>query len=144
MKEYAHQYLNQLNKKMKKRRTKSAKIAKSTKKNKIKKLKLLPSLREKRHYIVLVVEGKINEDKTKEIINKAILDFIGILGYAKAGPLFVETGKIKKNIYFIISVTTKYVDKIKASFALIDEPNLFFRCIGVSGTIKKSKRFLRS
>jgi len=113
------------------------------KKKKIKKkLKLIPSLREKRHYIVLTVEGKINEDKAKEIINKAILDFIGILGYAKAGPLFVETGKIKKKSYFIISVTTKYVDKVKASLALIDEPNLVFGTVGVSGTIKKSKRFL--
>ncbi len=113
------------------------------KKEKRKKLKLIPSLREKRHYLVLIVEGKAQEDKIKEIINKAILDFIGVLGYAKAGPLFVETGKIKNKIYFIISVTTKYVDKVKASLALIHEPSLSFRCVGVSGTIKKSRRFLK-
>ncbi|UZE94165.1 MAG: hypothetical protein IB618_01155 [Candidatus Pacearchaeota archaeon] len=112
------------------------------KQTKPKKLKLLPTLREKRHYIVITIEGKSNEDKVKEIINKAILDFIGILGYAKAGPLFVETGKINKKIYFIVSVTTKYVDKVKTSLALIDEKNLVFRCVGVSGTIKKSRRFL--
>ena len=78
-----------------------------------------------------------------EASTNGILDFIGILGYAKAGPLFVETGKIKKKSYFIISVTTKYIDKVKASVSLIREPSLSFRCVGVSGTIKKSKRFLK-
>ena len=119
--------------------------SKKGKSKKPKKLKLLPTLREKRHYIVIMVEcKKVDEDKCKEIINKAILDFLGILGYAKAGPIFVETGKINtKKGYFIISVTTKYVDKVKASLALIHEPGLFFRCVGVSGTLKKSRRFLK-
>lgn len=121
---------------MKKKKTTKAK-------KKPKKLKLLSTLREKRHYIIIFVEGKSEEEKVKEIINKAILSFIGILGYAKAGPIFVETEKINnKKIYFIISVTTKYIDKVKASLALIHEPELFFRCVGVSGTLKKSKRFL--
>ena len=117
------------------------------KKQKIKnkKLKLLPTLREKRHYIVLIAETKkADEKKLREIINRAILNFIGILGYAKAGPIFIGTEKINKNkIYFIISVTTKYTDKVKASLALIDEPGLSIKCAGVSGTIKKSKRFLK-
>lgn len=127
---------------------KTKKIKKTKKKTTTKKLKLLPSLKEKRHYLVLITETEeknidVDEIKIKEIINKAILDFLGILGYAKAGPLFVETGNIsRKKAYLIISVTTKYVNKVKAACALIHEPPLFFRCIGVSGTIKKSKRFL--
>ncbi|MCL6579258.1 MAG: hypothetical protein K6T73_07725 [Candidatus Bathyarchaeota archaeon] len=110
-----------------------------------KRLKLLPTLREKRHYIVIAVEAKdkeFEETVLKEIINKAILNFIGILGYAQAGPIFVESGIVGKKFYFIVSVTTKYVDKVKAAIALIDEPNLSFRSVGVSGTIKKSRRFL--
>jgi len=139
-------------KKITKRREKLKVKEKVKEKNKKKKLKLMPSLREKRHYVVVMTEEKkgenIKEEKIKEIINNTILDFIGILGYAKAGPIFVETGKIdnvreiKKRFYFIISVTTKYVDKVKAAISLINESSLVFRCIGVSGTIKKSKRFL--
>ncbi len=117
---------------------------KSKTKSRAKKLKLMPTLRENRHYLIIIIEGKINTEKAKEVINKAILSFIGIIGYAKAGPIFVETGEINnKKIYFIVSVTTKYVDKVKASVALIHEPELFFRCVGVSGTLKKSKRFLK-
>lgn len=118
------------------------------KKQEEKKLKLLPTLREKRHYLVVTVEIKekqrreFDETILKEIINKAIINFIGVLGYAQAGPIFVESGIIGKKFYFIISVTTKNVDKVKAAIALIDEPNFLFRTIGVSGTIKKSRRFL--
>ncbi len=132
------QLRGRLNYKMKKQKSKPAE----------KKLKLLPTLREKRHYIVLTAEAKdreIDEATLKDIINKAIINFIGVLGYAQAGPMFVESrvsGKTGKKIYFIISVTTKYVDKVKAAISLIDEPNLFFRSVGVSGTIKKTRRFL--
>ncbi len=112
---------------------------------KLKKLKLLPSLREKRHYLVLIInDKKLNNKKIKEIINKAILNFIGVLGYAKAGPLFVEMGqtgkrKTDENFYVILSVTTKHVDVVRASLALTN-----VKCIGVSGTIKKAKeKFLR-
>ena len=108
-----------------------------------KKIKMMPTLREKRHYLVLKAETKkqIDDKKIKEIINKAILRFIGILGYANAGPLFVEIKNHNKKTYVILSVTTKYVDHVKAAIALISKP--FITCVGVSGTIKKSKRFLK-
>ena len=102
-------------------------------KKKKKKLKLLPSLKEKRHYLVIKPEKSMSEKELKEKIEKAILDFIGILGYANSGPLFVE---LKKD-YAIVSITTKYVDKIKAALTLAN-----LRCVGVSGTIKKVRRFL--
>jgi RNase P/RNase MRP subunit POP5 len=104
-----------------------------------KKIKLMPTLREKRHYVVLIGEGA--EQELKKIIEKAILDFIGTLGYAKAGPLFIEGGKNKGNVYFIVSVVTGYVDAVKSAMALIKKPRV--KCIGVSGTIKKAKRFLK-
>jgi len=105
-----------------------------------KKIKLMPTLREKRHYIVVISEDK-SERETKEIIDRAILDFIGTLGYAKAGPLFIESCKADDKVYFIISVVTKYVDSVKAAVALIKKPRV--QCVGVSGTIKKAKRFLK-
>lgn len=117
-----------------------------------KKLNLMPTLREKRHYLVIRVENVLNEDEVRKAISKAILDFIGIYGYAQAVPLFIETGKMKKEkeqergkkenvFYAIVSATTKYIDLIKASLTLITNPKM--SCIGVSGTIKKSRRFLR-
>ncbi|MGB9707730.1 MAG: hypothetical protein ACPLXC_00125 [Candidatus Pacearchaeota archaeon] len=98
-----------------------------------KKLKLLPTLREKRHYLVIKSKKVLNENELKEKIDKAILDFIGIYGYAKAGVLFIE---LRKN-YAIISIVTKLVDKVKASLTLTD-----LECVGVSGTIKKVRRFI--
>ena len=118
----------------------------SQEKTKAKKIKLKPTLREKRHYLVIAVETErdMNEKQLKDVIKAAILEFLGILGYAKAGPLFIETGRFKKEhgYYVIVSVLTKYVDHVKASCALINAKDLSVRCIGVSGTIKKSRRFL--
>ncbi|MEM4152723.1 MAG: Rpp14/Pop5 family protein [Candidatus Pacearchaeota archaeon] len=104
-----------------------------TKKLKEKKLKLLPTLREKRHYLVIKPIYETNEKELKEKIDGAIFDFIGIYGYAKAGPLYIEV----KNNYAIVSVTTKWVDKVKASFIFTD-----LKCVGISGTIKKARRFI--
>lgn len=103
-------------------------------------LKMLPTLREKRHYLVLMSETM---QDMEEKINRAILDFIGVLGYAKAGVFFVEQEKVNvKQIYFILSVVTKYVDAVKAAIALM-RPKV--HCIGVSGTIKKAReKFLSS
>ena len=111
---------------------------------KTKKIKLKPTLREKRHYLVLYIETSkdLYERQIKELINNSILEFIGTLGYAKAGPLFIETGETKKGYYAIVSVLTKYVDHVKSACALINEKGLSVRCIGVSGTIKKVRRFI--
>ena len=100
-----------------------------------KKLKLLTTLREKRHYLIIQPKSKqeLNEKELHEKIDKAILDFIGIFGYAKAGALFIE---LKKN-YAIVSITTKFVEVVKAALALSD-----LECVGVSGTIKKVRRFI--
>ncbi len=98
-----------------------------------KKLKLMPTLREKRHYLVIKSKKALSENELKEKIDKAVLDFIGIYGYAKAGVLFIE---LRKN-YAIISITTKFVEQVKASLTLAD-----LECVGVSGTIKKVRRFI--
>jgi len=111
---------------------------------KTKKIKLKPTLREKRHYLVLYIETsrEMNNNQLKDLVKNAILEFIGTLGYAKAGPLFIETGNMKKGYYIILSVLTKYVDHAKSACALINEKGMSIRCVGVSGTIKKVRRFL--
>ena len=101
------------------------------------KLRMLSSLKEKRHYLVLV-----SEEADENSIKKAILDFIGALGYSKTGFFFIESDRAGKNVYFIASAVAKHVDEIKAAVSLM-KPRV--KCIGVSGTIKKAReKFLGS
>ncbi len=100
------------------------------------KLKLLPSLKEKKRYLVLLIRAR-TEDRAKKAIDKALLDFLGILGYAQTGPLIIETGKKEPFLYSILSINRSCVDKVKAAFSLTG-----IRCIGVSGSLRKVRRFL--
>ena len=77
-------------------------------------LKLKPSARINRRY--LLIEGK------RENIERAILDYVGILGYSRAGVMFV--GKI-------LAVNRKEVDKVKAGLLLAG-----IKVKRVSGTLK--------
>ena len=82
-------------------------------------LKLKPSSKIKRRYLLL-------EANSKEEIEKAILDYIGILGYSKAGVSWI--GKI-------LAVNRKEVDKVKAALLLAG-----IKVRKVSGTLKGLKR----
>lgn len=77
--------------------------------------KLKPSHRENKRYILF--EGK------KEDAEEAILKFIGILGYGKAGISFVNNN--------ILAVNREEVDKVRASLSLAG-----IQVKRVSGTIK--------
>ena len=77
--------------------------------------KLKPSHRENKRYILF--EG------TKEKAEDAILKFIGILGYGKAGVSFVNND--------ILAVNREEVDKVRASLVLAR-----IKVLRVSGTIK--------
>ena len=88
---------------------------------------LKPSHREKKRYLLL--SGKDTNEKS---IDESILDYIGILGYAKASPKIVI--KNKKNL--ILAVNRKELDKIRASF-LLSGKNI--KILKVSGSLKKLK-----
>ena len=141
------------------------------------KLKLKPTLKEKRHYLVveLVSDERLNEGQARQAVDNAILEFIGKLGYASAGPLYfgfhevTENKKFKKEEFeisgkndslfndnsdsfkyrylLVVSVLTKYVDYVKTSLTLFfgndKKVKVKMKCIGVSGTILKAKRFLK-
>jgi RNase P/RNase MRP subunit POP5 len=87
------------------------------------KLKVSPSLRKKRRY--LLIEAK------KEEIEKAILDYLGILGWAKAAPVFVKSFKSTKNL--ILAVDRKELVNIRAAFELSKDK---IKILKVSGTLK--------
>ena len=87
---------------------------------------LRPSMRENKRY--LLVEG---EDLRKNI-EKAILDFIGILGLSKVGLEFIKSDKN----YAVISVNRESVDSVRASLCVFPKK---MEVKMVSGTLKGLK-----
>ena len=69
---------------------------------------LKPSMRENKRY--LLVEGK----ELRKNVEKAILDFIGVLGFSKAGLDWIKIGESSA----IISVNREAVDSVRASLAV--------------------------
>ncbi|GAI25822.1 unnamed protein product [marine sediment metagenome] len=88
---------------------------------------LKPSMREKKRY--LLVKGK----NLKENIEKAIKDFIGVLGMSKLGLGWIKTGKNTA----VISVNREMVDSVRASLAVWPEKMTVEK---VSGTLKGLER----
>ncbi len=79
---------------------------------------LKPSMKDNKRYLLL--KGSFN----KEDVEKAILKYIGVLGFAKAAPVWVNNN--------VLAVNRKEVDKVRASFAISDKKIEVAR---VSGTI---------
>ena len=87
---------------------------------------LKPSMREKKRY--LLVKGK----NLKENVEKAILNFIGVLGMSKIGLSFIKTD-LSKSDSVVICVNREMVDSVRASLCVWSEKMLVEK---VSGTIK--------
>jgi len=77
---------------------------------------LKKSMRDRKRYLLL-------ENASKKDVEKAILDYIGILGWAKASPVFVKSG--------ILAVNRQQLEEIKASFELAK-----IKIKKISGTLK--------
>ena len=88
---------------------------------------LKPSMKENKRY--LLVKGK----NLSENIEKAILDFIGILGFSKTGLEFVK----KEQDSVIIAVNREAVNNVRASLVVWPEK---MEVIRVSGTLKGLKK----
>jgi len=84
---------------------------------------LKPSMKENKRY--LLVKGK-NPGKN---IERAILDFIGVLGMSKTGLGWVKTTKDSA----IISINREAVDSVRASLVVWPEKMAVEK---VSGTLK--------
>ena len=84
---------------------------------------LKPSMKENKRY--LLVKGK----NLKENIEKAILEFIGVLGMSKTGLGWIKTNTNS----VIISVNREMVDSVRASLCVWPEK---IRVEKVSGTLK--------
>ena len=88
---------------------------------------LKPSMRENKRY--LLVEGK----ELRKNVEKAILDFIGVFGYAKAGLEWIKSGENDA----IISVNREAVNSVRACLAVWPKK---IEVKKVSGTLKGLKK----
>ena len=87
---------------------------------------LKPSAREKKRY--LLIGGK----NLKPNIEKAILEFVGILGMSKCGLSFIKSGKDSA----IICINRKSVEPVRASLCAFSEK---IEVLKVSGSLKGLK-----
>ena len=86
---------------------------------KVKRLKLRPSARNKRRYFLV---GASNAK-----VEKAILDYIGVLGFGKSAYMFVKESGTK----IIGSCLVKSLEDVRAALAFVG-----IRIDKVSGTLK--------
>ncbi len=113
-------------------------------KNLMKKIKpILPSLRERKRYLAFEIlsNRQIKEFKlVSDAISSSMLRFIGELGMADAGLLFLDDKfKDQKGI---IRVNHRYVDELKSALAMVEEidnQKVLLRSLGLSGILKKAE-----
>jgi len=84
---------------------------------------LKPSMKENKRYLLLT--GK----NVKEEAEKAILDFIGVLGFAKASPTWIES----KSDVGILAINREAINEVRGSFAIWPSE---IKVEKVSGTLK--------
>jgi RNase P/RNase MRP subunit POP5 len=84
------------------------------------KLKLKPSARENRHWLLIA-------EKSNEKIEKIILEYLGVLGFAESGYMKVKSSKTNT----VSSVTRKSVDNVRAALSMAG-----ITIEKVSGTLK--------
>jgi RNase P/RNase MRP subunit POP5 len=84
--------------------------------------RLKPTLREKKRYVL--AKG------TREGIDKAILEFIGVLGYSKSGIKYIKDEHAPEG-WTVIAINREKLNEIRASLAF---KNIEIK--RVSGTLK--------
>ena len=84
-------------------------------------LPLKPSARANRRY--LLIRG------TKSAVEKAILEYIGVLGWASAAPLFVS----ERGSEIVMAVNREALTHVRAALALAKDE---LKVLRVSGTLK--------
>ena len=106
---------------------------------------ILPSLREKKRYVVFEV---ISSEKVSELneVSNAIystsMQFMGDIGAAKAGVMVLSNKWNQDTQRGIIKVGHRHVDAMKASLTFINKienKEVICRSLGVSGILRKAE-----
>ena len=105
---------------------------------------LLPSLKEKRRYVVFEVlsDAPVLRDDVYDTVSSHVKDFVGTLGFSRAGIQFVPERWDGKRQRGVVRVCHTSVDTLKASFSLISHvknQQVIIHSVGVSGILSKAK-----
>ena len=98
---------------------------------------LLPSLKEKKRYVVFEVIGQPGRIRVADLIMASASRLLGELGMARANIYVMNEKWDSGTRKGVLRVNRKYVEHAKAALALVDE-GLVMRAVGVSGTLKKA------
>ncbi len=101
-------------------------------------LKLMPSLREKKRYLVYEIISKNKISNATKEINNTLLKFLGVLGMGRAGIIMLDY----KNNKGIIKVNNKYVDEVRGGLMMIntlEDKQVILKTINVSGMLNKAR-----
>lgn len=106
--------------------------------NKIK--QILPSLKEKKRYLVFEVrsKGKINMETALKHIDNEVKRLLGEIGYGKAGVMFIDHNDNKA----VLKANNKEIDDVRLALTLVKDINneeVVIRTLGVSGILNKAK-----
>jgi len=105
---------------------------------------LLPSLREKKRYIAFEITGaKKNPSSVARVIEKSLRSLVGDQGMGRTGYYFVNDTFTGNKGTFKVSNTA--VDSSRAALSLItevDNEQVIVRSLGVSGILKKAKKYI--
>ena|SRR3989338_6392567 len=97
--------------------------------------KVLPTLREKKRYLVFEVIGSSHCSEAAEAVKLSFLSLFGIFEAAKAGIKSIKSSGRR----CMLSVNRKYVDRLKAALIMvksIKNTAVVLRSVGVSGSVK--------
>ena len=102
---------------------------------------MLPTLREKKRYLVykVVSEETVSRADAETAIKQVLKQFMGDLGMAKAGVMFLKDWKESKGI---MKISHKETDTVKAGLALVKEINgkkAIVKSVGLSGILDKAR-----
>ena len=89
------------------------------------KMKTKPTERIKRRYLLIEAENR-------EVVERALLDYIGLLGWAKASPVNVSS-----SLGIVLSIDRAWLTHARAAFAISPEK---IKVRKVSGTLAGLRR----
>ncbi|SRR3989344_5840770 len=111
-------------------------------------MKLIPSLRQKKRYMVFAIISSttFSAAEVKEEVRRALQQFLGEWGVAQAGPLFLGEKFNAQSQKFLLKVNHNYIDELKAALTLctkIKNSPVIIKSVTTSGTLKKASLFLK-
>ncbi|MEA3429979.1 MAG: Rpp14/Pop5 family protein [Nanoarchaeota archaeon] len=110
---------------------------------------LLPSLKEKKRYLVFEVmsESKFDFELVSRSMKKTFNSFLGEIGMAKAGAYIMPEKWNKSKQKGVIRLNHDMLDEIRAALTLVKDFNgveVLIQSVGVSGILKKAElKFMR-